>query len=187
MAEPLTKQDVRRLVKERKTAVSPEDKRFFSERGTAALLRHPAWRTARTVCLYWALPDEVQTHDLCRLAAKEKTVLLPAVQGDDLVLRRFTGDGCLSSDNAFHIGEPIGEDWQDLEHIDLVLVPGVAFDRQLHRIGRGRGFYDRMLPGIPAFKIGICFDFQLFDAIPTDSLDVPVDDLIVCARSEENL
>lgn len=180
MVEPLNKQDVRRLVKERKAAVSPEVRRLSSERGTDVLLRHPVWRAARTVCLYWALPDEVQTQALCRLAVKEKTVLLPVVQDDRLVLRRFTGDACLSSDNAFHIGEPVGEDWTDWQAIDLVLVPGVAFDRMKHRMGRGRGFYDRTLPLIPAFKMGICFDFQLFDKIPSDAYDVPVDDLVVC-------
>lgn len=187
MNEILSKQALRRLVKDRKNAVPQEERAALSVLGTAALLRHPAWQAAQTVCLYWSLPDEVQTHALCRQAALEKTVLLPVVRGDDLVLRRFTGDDCLSSDNAFHIGEPTGEDWQDLEHIDLVLVPGVAFDSQHHRMGRGRGFYDRMLPGIPAFKMGICFDFQLFDTIPTDPFDVPVDDLIVCSRNSDNL
>ena len=60
------------------------------------------------------------------------------------------------------------------------MVPGMAFDRNNNRMGRGKGYYDRFLATIPqAYKIGVCFKFQLVDEIPTDALDIRMDEIIV--------
>ena len=61
------------------------------------------------------------------------------------------------------------------EDIDLVIVPGVAFDRQHNRLGRGKGFYDRLLSTLSAPKIGICYSFQLKEHIPTEPFDKKMD------------
>ena len=66
----------------------------------------------------------------------------------------------------------------DESEIDLIIVPGVAFDRQLNRMGRGKGYYDRLLSTLQAPKIGICFDFQLQDTVPTESFDKKMDMII---------
>jgi 5-formyltetrahydrofolate cyclo-ligase len=65
------------------------------------------------------------------------------------------------------------------ETVELAIVPGIAFDRSNHRLGRGRGYYDRLLPQLNSYILGICFDFQLFDAIPYDEYDVPMDEVVV--------
>ncbi len=67
-----------------------------------------------------------------------------------------------------------------IEMLDLVLVPGLAFDRSAHRLGRGGGFYDRFLatPGLRAFKVGIAIDEQLIDKVPMESHDVPLDAVV---------
>ena len=65
------------------------------------------------------------------------------------------------------------------EHLDVVLIPGVAFDAAGHRLGRGRGYYDRFLAAYPyIYKIGVCFDFQKVAEVPTDEHDMLVDEVI---------
>ena len=175
-----SKDALRSRIRLLKKAESAAGLALQSEAGIALLQDHPRWQAAPTVCLYWALPDEVQTRALCFAAMKEKTVLLPVVQGEDLVLRRFEGEEQLRNDNPLHIFEPCGADWDDLQAVDLVVVPGVAFDRTGRRLGRGRGFYDRLLKNTPnALKIGVAFDFQLLESIPTEEFDVKMD-RVVC-------
>lgn len=145
----------------------------------AALEAHPRWQAARTVLLYHSLPDEVDTHDLIRRWAGRKRILLPVVRGADLELRAYTGDAHLET-GAFHIGEPDGMPFTDYAEINLAVVPGVAFDRQGNRLGRGKGYYDRLLPrlGAATYKVGLCFPGQLLDRIPAEAHDVPMDEVI---------
>ena len=76
---------------------------------------------------------------------------------------------------SFRIEEPDGDDTVDIDDIDLVIVPAVAYDRHGNRVGRGKGYYDRLLSRSRATTIGICYDFQLFDEFDTDDFDIPVD------------
>ena len=114
-----------------------------------------------------------------RFCNGEKTLLLPCVQGDDLVLRRYMGPECMVSGEQFGIGEPTGPEWTDLGAVELIVVPGVAFDSEGNRMGRGRGFYDRLLKSTPrAAKVGVAYDFQMLDHIATEPHDVRMDRVI---------
>ena len=139
---------------------------------------HPAFLQAHTILLYHSLPDEVRTHDFIRKWSAHKQVLLPVVIGDDLELRRYTGPADLKK-GAYGIEEPAGEPFTDYESIDLAVIPGVAFDVHGNRLGRGKGYYDRLLPRLPhTYKIGICFPFQLLEEIPTEAQDVRMDEVL---------
>lgn len=166
-------------MRELKRAVTPEEKMRRSEtvmRGVEAL---PEFQRARVVLLYWSMADEVQTHAFVERWYKEKTLLLPCVDGDDLRLRQYTGPECMVAGEQFGIGEPSGEEWTDLDAVELIVVPGVAFDRQNNRMGRGRGFYDRLLKSTPnAVKTGVAYDFQILDSIPVEPHDVKMDRVI---------
>ena len=75
--------------------------------------------------------------------------------------------------------EPTGALFTDYATIDLVIVPGVAFDRDGNRLGRGKGYYDRLLPRIPsAYKVGICFPFQIVEEVPAEPFDIRMDEII---------
>ena len=89
-----------------------------------------------------------------------------------LELREYR-PGCTMNEAEFCIREPEGEKLHP-GHVDLILVPGMAFDRQNHRLGRGKGYYDRLLEGMDAVKVGTCFEFQFFDSIPFDGHDIPM-------------
>lgn len=128
--------------------------------------------------LYHSLSDEVDTHAFIRKWSRKKRILLPVVIGDNLELRIYTGPEDLAI-GAYGIEEPIGEPFTDFAAIDFIAVPGVAFDRSGNRLGRGKGYYDRLLPRIPsAFKAGICFPFQLVEEVPAESFDIRMDEII---------
>ena len=144
----------------------------------AALEAHPAFRAANTILLYHSLPDEVDTHEFIRKWSCEKRVLLPVVMGDDLELRKYTGAEDLAI-SSYGIEEPVGEPFTDYAAIDFIAVPGVAFDRNGNRLGRGKGYYDRLLPRIPqAYKVGICFTFQIVEEVPAEPFDIRMDEII---------
>ena len=133
--------------------------------------------------LYHSLPDEVDTHAFIRRWSARKRILLPVVKGDDLELRLYTGDDRLT-EGAFHIDEPTGTAFTDYAAIDLAVIPGVAFDRRGNRLGRGKGYYDRLLPRIPtAYKLGLCFPFQVLDQIPAEAHDIPMDEVLTAVSS----
>lgn len=147
-------------------------------------------RDAHVVMAYYALPDEVCTHQLLdELVAEGKTVLLPKViDNETMELRCYTGRNSLR-EGAFHIMEPIGERFTDHQKIEVALIPGMAFDAQGHRLGRGKGYYDRFLSSLTTHRsqslsksspllIGVCFDFQKVQEVPSDVFDVSVDEVI---------
>lgn len=172
----MEKADIRKRMRECKRALPPEVKLQRSEVIMNRLEETEEFAQSRVVLLYWSMADEVQTHAFVERTWRDRVVLLPCVQGDDLVLRQYTGPECLVAGEQFGIGEPTGEEWTDLDAIGCIAVPGVAFDRENNRMGRGRGFYDRLLKSTPkAFKIGLAYDFQVLDTIPVEPHDVKMD------------
>ena len=134
--------------------------------------------SAQTILMYYSLPDEVDTHDFINRWCQEKQIVLPVVVGDDLELRHFTTTEELKT-GCFGIAEPTGDLYTDYDRIDLVIVPGVAFDREGNRLGRGKGYYDRLLPKLPnAYKIGICYPYQLVKEVPTEVTDIQINKVI---------
>lgn len=175
----MDKRELRKQIRAAKKAVPFCEKLRRSESVMQQVEKLDCFAKADTVLLYWSMEDEVQTHDFVNRWYKTKTLLLPCVEGDDLILRQYTGPECLKAGEQFGIGEPTGPVFTDLQRVQLIIVPGVAFDRQGNRMGRGRGFYDRLLKSTPnAYKVGVAFDFQMFGTIPTETFDVPMDEVI---------
>lgn len=158
-----------------KNSFTTEELRQKSERIVEKLKHDTAFITAKTVMLYWSLPDEVHTHTLIADVLKTKTVVLPTIVNDLLIPVKLN-DITNLREGKFHILEPQNSVFTD--KIDLIVVPGIAFDRAGNRLGRGRGFYDRFLQYQTAKTIGICFDFQLVEEIPTEAKDIPIGKII---------
>ena len=140
------------------------------------LEHHPRFIASRTILLYYSLGDEVQTHDFVEKWHAAKKILLPVVKGDVLVLRHYTGKGCLQA-GAFNIEEPTGENFTDYDEIQLAVVPGLSFDKQGNRLGRGKGYYDKLLPLLHTYNIGICHHFQAREEIPAEPFDQKMDEV----------
>ncbi len=136
------------------------------------------FQQAKVVLAYWSMDDEVFTHDFIEKWWKDKIILLPSVHGDNLIIRQYQGMQNMRPGDLFGISEPATDVFDDFDSINLIIVPGMAFDKNKNRMGRGRGYYDRFLKSVKAFRIGICFDFQYFDKIPVDDFDLPMSEVI---------
>ena len=182
-ARVMEKKELRRQIKTLKAQYSLDEKKELSRLVWRQLESHALFRDARIVLLYWSMDDEVYTHDYVLKWADSKKILLPCVKGDVLELREFRDMESLRPGESFGIPEPVGELFTDYASIDAIVVPGVAFDLMGNRLGRGRGYYDRILKETDAAaKIGICFDFQLLPEVPVNALDVPMDLVVSATR-----
>lgn len=172
----ISKKELRANIKMLKKQHSAEQLATQSQAIMAKLAQHPDFVNARTVMLYSSLPDEVQTQQFVEQWRHHKKIILPTVVGDDIIpveLSENTGFAV----GDFNILEPQDEAYQG--DYDLIVVPGVAFDKNGNRLGRGRGYYDRFLCRYQQVKkIGICFDFQFVEEIPTEPTDVKMDEII---------
>ena len=122
--------------------------------------------------------DEVNLEHLINKWYDKKTILLPCVTDDILEIRQFTGKDSMKMGPSFGILEPVGEKFTAVDKIDFVVIPGVAFDIDNNRMGRGRGYYDKFLPHTKAHKVGVCFNVQLFEQVPHDALDIKMDTVV---------
>ncbi len=174
----MDKQEVRRYIRALKSDYSLAEKRGRSKSVWENVEQSEPFKNAKVVLAYWSMDDEVFSHDFVSKWAEQKVVLLPCVCDENLEVRRFEGKDRLSLGVRYSILEPTGDLVQDLDSIDLILVPGIAFDTAGNRLGRGKGYYDKILNQTRAYKIGVCFDFQLLDKVPIESHDVKMDQVI---------
>jgi 5-formyltetrahydrofolate cyclo-ligase len=172
----MEKKELRAQIKTLKKQHSKDQLMEQSEKILAKLEQHPDFTKAEIVMLYSALPDEVQTQAFLEKWHLKKKIILPTVVGDDIIPVEY------GKDTAFAIGDfNIMEPQNDPYHggFDLIVVPGVAFDRKGNRLGRGRGYYDRFLcQHLEVKRIGICFDFQLVDEVPSEPFDIRMDEVL---------
>ncbi|MBO5538154.1 MAG: 5-formyltetrahydrofolate cyclo-ligase [Prevotella sp.] len=173
----MTKNELRAYIKQQKRQYTSQQLRVLSLSVINRLLAHPRMQAAQSVLLFHSLPDEVFTHHAIeQLFRQGRQVFLPVVVGDGLMqMGLYAGSEALHQ-GAFHIlePEPVTE-----ATVDVAVVPGVAFDAQGNRLGRGKGYYDRFLSLHPeVYKLGLCFPFQLVSEVPASPHDVPVDEVI---------
>lgn len=176
----MDKNELRAYIAGEKQRMSPEARIELSAPILRRLAVHPRFTAASTVLLYHSLPDEVNTHDFLLYWATQKRILLPVTNGDEIELRQFNAGEALRT-GRFGIQEPVGEPFDDYAAIDLAVVPGVAFDGKGNRLGRGKGYYDRLLARMAhtgTYKLGICFPFQVVESVPVDAHDIVMDELL---------
>ena len=173
-----SKSSIRKKINEITDGLTDEMKDKLSEKGMEEIEKHELFIDAKTVAIYWSLPNEVKTHDLIEMHFDKKNILLPAINGDNLDLKRYEGKEHLANNNKYGIAEPQGTITYSLAEVDLIIVPGVAFDVHNKRLGRGKGFYDRLLVNCKCPIIGICFPHQLVDEIPVEPHDIKMDHVI---------
>ena len=170
------KQQLRAHIRLLKKQHDTQSLQLLSEAVMAKIERNKSFEHAHVVLIYASLNDEVSTFRFIEKWHKEKTFLLPKVNGDMLTLHPYAGNDSLHR-GSYGIAEPITEEFHDFEMIDLAIVPGMAFDPDGNRLGRGRGYYDRLFAGIGknVYKIGVAFPFQIVERIPADPTDIKMD------------
>ena len=172
----MEKSDIRRKIKSLRMMLSEMEKASAADEVFAQLEKTAAFMMAEKILMYHSLPDELQTVRFLRKWSDRKRFFLPRVNGVNLDLLPY--EETRLELGSFHIEEPTGNDFADVDDIELMIIPAVAFDRKGNRLGRGKGFYDRLLATSKATKIGVGYEFQLFDSIPSEPHDVAMDMVI---------
>jgi len=171
----MTKKELRRQIKDLKAMTPVAIREVEAGMVFNTIKAMPVWQQAQHILCYWSLPDELPTHDsVNQWLAAGKNIYLPRVVGDDLEIVPYHGAQSLDDNNKFHIGEPVGQA-VDPACLQLIIVPAVALDPQRNRLGRGKGFYDRLLSTTSCPTIGVVCDFQLVEAVPVEPHDRPLD------------
>ncbi len=158
-------------------AATLEEDRVARDSAAAAahLLAWPPWHDARTVALYRATPRELSLEQVLQAAWREgKRVAVPARRDDRTYAWAWAQPDTPWRAGAFGIAEPAVPVWTNPLTLELILVPGVAFDRSGNRLGHGAGFLDRMLVGLPARLVGCALDEQLVPRVPAQEHDIPM-------------
>ena len=132
------------------------------------------YKDSQVIAIYNSLPDEVDTKYLMDNMLSKK-ILLPKIVNDNIEFIMVNKNTKYIKNN-YGILEPIGNLY--LGNIDLIIVPGVAFDKNHNRLGFGKGYYDKYLSNKTIYKIGICYDKQIVHLLPSNDLDIKMDMVI---------
>ena len=175
----MDKLQLRRAIRERKRAMTEEEIVSRSEKLAALFLASEAYKNAGTIYGYLPYNQEVRTVPMLQQALKDgKKVAVPKCYGDQMEFI-YLEDLTQVEKGYADIPEPIADGPIARDKTALVLMPGLAFDPQGHRIGYGGGFYDKYLsaePGHPT--LALCYEFQMLPHLETEDHDIPVDTVI---------
>ncbi len=177
------KRELRRHIRSIKPNLRSENYMEAGRRACDALLSRTDVAEAQDIVAYWPLADELNTGPfIMECLRRGKRVYLPVIVGRDLVFRQFTSYKCLSREPQFGILEPQGTDEMRVSDGGMgivIIAPGMAFTQTGKRLGRGRGFYDKAFSSLPqARRIGICYECQIVDEIPTEEHDIMMDGVV---------
>jgi len=182
----VSKQELREEIRARLKTLTDVQRSALSSKACALLEKQNVWKNAKSVFFYAPLPEEIDIWPLVRDSlGAGKLVCLPRF---DAATNRYVACQIqnLAGDvisGRFGIREPISQcPTIPLSKLDLALVPGVAFDLRCRRLGRGKGFYDRLLADASGVRCGVAFDEQIVAEIPVEPHDVSVDCLLTPTR-----
>lgn len=172
----MTKHEIRNHIRTCKALLNDSERRTAADAVFSRIEKLAAFMMADSILVYHSLPDELSTREFISRWENEKRFFLPRVNGLNLEILPY--NRLTLKLGAFAIEEPEGDDTTDINEMEMVVVPAVAYDRRGNRIGRGKGYYDRLLTHTKALKVGVAYDFQLVDDFEPDPFDVPVDIVI---------
>ena len=172
----MDKKALRAEIRAKKRALTEEQIVRYSEELAQKLFAHPLYQAAKSIYGYMSYNQEVRTMPILRQAqADGKRVAVPKVYGETDMRFLWLDDPSRIAPGAFGIPEPVDDGPEADDPAALVLMPGLAFDPQGHRLGYGGGFYDRFLAAEPHPTIALCYAFQLLPQLETEAHDIPVD------------
>ncbi|MDP3765419.1 MAG: 5-formyltetrahydrofolate cyclo-ligase [Nanoarchaeota archaeon] len=179
------KNQLKELILKKRKSLPKEEIIEKSKKIENNLFNLKQYKNSKTIVFFVSFNSEVHTHEMIRKSLKNKTIIVPKV-----VHHKLEPSVIIDFDNLiqgkFGILEPIETMKIAYKNIDLVLVPGIVFDKEGHRIGYGFGYYDKFLAKVTkAIKVGMAFDFQVVEKIPKEMHDVPVDLVVTEERVVE--
>ena len=175
----MDKKELRRSIRERKRAMTEEEIVSRSVKLGVLFAQSEAYKNAKTIYGYLPYNQEVRTVPMLEQALKDgKKVAVPKVYGDEMKFL-YLDDLTKVSKGYAGIPEPIADGPVADDETALVLMPGLAFDPQGHRIGYGGGFYDKFLAAEPNHPtLALCYEFQMLPELDTEEHDIPVDTVL---------
>jgi 5-formyltetrahydrofolate cyclo-ligase len=183
------KASLRKQIRDALQKISPAARTTLSVQIRDRLKEQVIWKNAGAVLFFAPLPDELDLWPLLEEAlAAGKIAALPRFNpaSKNYVACRVQNLRSEIAPGGFGIREPAARcAGIPLDRFDLILVPGVAFDWHGHRLGRGRGFYDRLLAGVRGVKCGITFDEQMVNDVPAGPSDVRMNFILTPTRAAE--
>ena len=175
----MDKKELRAMIRQQKRAMTEEQIVSASRRLGELFRKHPMYQNAKTIYGYLPYNQEVRTVAMLEQAMKDgKRVAVPKCYGDEMRFI-FMDDLSKVEKGYANIPEPIADEPIADDETALVLMPGMAFDPQGHRIGYGGGFYDKFLAKEPNHPtLALCYDFQMVEHLETEEFDIPVDTVL---------
>ncbi len=184
--EQEAKAELRSQIRAALKNISAEKRQSDSAKLCASLKGQSVFQNAASILFFASRPDEPDLWPLLNeVLAGKKMIALPCFDEDKQAYhsRRVKDIHVEIMSGKFGIREPAPTCVAiPLDDLDLVLVPGIAFDANGHRLGRGKGFYDRLLKDFAGTKIGIAFDEQIVGAVPVENSDVKMDVVLTPTR-----
>ena len=172
----MDKKELRKAIRQKKKAMTEAEIEERSRRLGELFRASEAYQKADSVYFYLPYNQEVRTVPMLLQALKDgKKVAVPKVYGDEM---KFISIQDLSEIGEGYMGspEPIPDGPVAEDRTALILMPGLAFDREGHRIGYGGGFYDKFLSREPDHPtVALCYEFQMHPHVETETFDIPVD------------
>lgn len=175
----MDKNELRRTIRARKRAMTEKEIVSRSEKLGQLFAQSDAYKAAKTIYGYLPYNQEVRTVPMLEQALKDgKQVAVPKVYGEEMKFL-YLDDLTKVSKGYAGIPEPIADEPVADDETALVLMPGLAFDPQGHRIGYGGGFYDKFLAAEPNHPtLALCYEFQMLTRLDTEEHDIPVDTVL---------
>lgn len=176
----ISKEEIRRKNKEKRSKISRAEVGQKSSAAAKVFILSEIYKDAKCIMLYSPLGNETDTSEIIESAFCDgKKIVLPVTdQNSGQLTPVIVTKNTTFKKGAFSVSEPIGAEKAKTSEIDVVVVPGIAFDKKGNRIGFGKGCYDKLLYCMSAIKVGFCYDFQVLDEIPSDGHDIKMDYLI---------
>ena len=175
----MDKKELRRTIRDRKRAMTEEEITQRSARLGALFAQSDAYKAAKTIYGYLPYNQEVRTVPMLEQALRDgKRVAVPKVYGEEMKFL-YLDDLTQVAKGYAGIPEPIADEPVADDQTALVLMPGLAFDPEGHRIGYGGGFYDKFLAAEPDHPtLALCYEFQMLPKLDTEEHDIPVDTVL---------
>ena len=172
----MDKKELRKAIKARKKAMTEEEIRQRSQKLGELFRASEAYQKARSVYFYLPYNQEVRTIPMVEQALEDgKRVAVPKCYGDEMKFIWITGMEGIEK-GYMGIPEPVADGPVADDPTALILMPGLAFDKEGHRIGYGGGFYDKFLSREPDHPtVALCYEFQMLPHVETEAFDIPVD------------
>ena len=172
------KKELRKQLLEERNNIPEEQRKQQSEEIENKLFQSEYYKKAKTIMFYVSVRSEVSTHSMIKQALQTKRVCFPVVKENCILAAEIKSIEDLNSKNEFGVLEPSNIIEIPKEEIDVIIVPGIAFDKDNYRIGYGLGYYDQFLKDTKTTTIGLAFKEQLINAIDKEEWDVALDGII---------